>query len=156
MSFPKRNTGSIIIRFRSNLFPWRGAGGWAVALFLPREALSAAPYDRITCRLHFYLPAAGEGFSSRAYYASKGIPILAYLDQYTEPEIVSTTKNRFIIMRFDPAKAEAALLCDAAGCRGRALRAASFWEIKAGFQKKRKPSFGRWAYRIFWRYPGCI
>ena len=54
--------------------------------FSSKRLLSAEPYDRITCRLHFYLPAKGEGYSSRAYYASKGIPILAYLNEFTEPQ----------------------------------------------------------------------
>ena len=54
--------------------------------FSSKRLLPAEPYDRITCRLHFYLPAKGEGYSSRAYYASKGIPILAYLNEFTEPQ----------------------------------------------------------------------
>lgn len=61
--------------------------------FSSQKLLPMSPYDQITCCLHFYLPPAGEGFSSRAYYASKGIPILAFLDEYAEPQYAPAEKR---------------------------------------------------------------
>lgn len=48
------------------------------------SALDADLYDRVTSTVHMFLPPSGEGFSSRTYYASKGIHLFGYLDEYKE------------------------------------------------------------------------
>ncbi|HEX3039272.1 MAG TPA: ComEC/Rec2 family competence protein [Caproiciproducens sp.] len=44
--------------------------------------LTAEPYSRIRGKMHLFLPNGGEGYSSRSYYASKGIMMFAYLYEY--------------------------------------------------------------------------
>ena len=41
--------------------------------------LGAGPYSRISGKVRLFLPSGGEGYSSRTYYASKGIMMFAYL-----------------------------------------------------------------------------
>ncbi len=43
-----------------------------------QNGIDAAPYSRISGNFHFFLPSGGEAFSSRGYYASKGIMMSAY------------------------------------------------------------------------------
>ena len=47
-----------------------------------QNALNADCYGTITGRVHFYTPRGEDGFSSRSYYASKGITLFAYLYEY--------------------------------------------------------------------------
>lgn len=47
-----------------------------------QKALHAEPYSEIRAKVHFFLPSGGEGYSSRSYYASKGILLFAYLYEY--------------------------------------------------------------------------
>ncbi len=42
----------------------------------------AEPYSRIRGKIHLFLPPGGEGYSSRGYYASKGVAMFAYLYGY--------------------------------------------------------------------------
>ncbi len=48
-----------------------------------QNGLEAGPYSRISGKAHFFLPPGGEGFSSRGYYASKGIMMFAYPEEYS-------------------------------------------------------------------------
>lgn len=47
-----------------------------------KNALQVQPFSRICGRVHFFLPSGGEGYTSRTYYASKGIMLFAYLYEY--------------------------------------------------------------------------
>lgn len=47
-----------------------------------QNALDVEPYSRIRGRVHLFLPQGGDGYNSRSYYASKGIPMFAYLYEY--------------------------------------------------------------------------
>ena len=42
-----------------------------------KDKLSAGPYSRLEGKVRFFLPPGGEGFSSRGYYASKGVLMFA-------------------------------------------------------------------------------
>lgn len=55
------------------------------------HALEAQPYDRITGRVHFFLPEEGQGVSSRTHYASKGLYLLSYLYEYEPVQITERT-----------------------------------------------------------------
>lgn len=46
------------------------------------HALSADVYDRVEGKVHFFSPTDEQGFSSRTYYASKGLYQLAFLYEY--------------------------------------------------------------------------
>ena len=48
------------------------------------KALDADLYDRITGKVHMFLPTDTGGFSSRTYYAAKGIYMLSYLYEYED------------------------------------------------------------------------
>ncbi len=48
------------------------------------KALDADLYDRITGKVHMFLPTDTGGFSSRTYYAAKGIHMLSYLYEYED------------------------------------------------------------------------
>ena len=54
-----------------------------------QKQLTDEPYSRITGKMHFFMPSGGSGYSSRSYYASKGIMMFAYINGYegvkTEP-----------------------------------------------------------------------
>lgn len=60
----------------------RAEGAGAPAGFKIRisssAALEAGPYSRVRGRFHLFLPPGGEGYSSRGYYASKGVMLFAY------------------------------------------------------------------------------
>jgi competence protein ComEC len=47
-----------------------------------QNALNVEPYSQIKGKVHLFLPGGGEGYSSRSYYASKGITLFAYLYEY--------------------------------------------------------------------------
>lgn len=47
-----------------------------------QNALDAGPYSKIRGTVHLFLPEGGNGYSSRSYYASKGIVLFAYLYEY--------------------------------------------------------------------------
>lgn len=51
------------------------------------KALDADLYDRITGKVHMFLPIDNGGFSSKSYYASKGIHMLSYLYEYEDVKI---------------------------------------------------------------------
>ena len=53
-----------------------------------QNALNAGPYSRIGGKTHLFLPPGGDGFSSRAYYASKGIMMYAYLEQNSSVQVL--------------------------------------------------------------------
>lgn len=53
--------------------------------------LNAEPYSRIRGRVHLFLPNGGEGYSSRSYYASKGIMLFAYLYEYENVQVTPPT-----------------------------------------------------------------
>lgn len=43
-----------------------------------QNKLDAGPYSRVSGKVHLFLPTGGDGFSSKTYYASKGIMMFAY------------------------------------------------------------------------------
>lgn len=47
-----------------------------------RNGFAAEPYSRFAGKVHFYIPSGGTGFSSRAYYSSQDISLLAFLYEY--------------------------------------------------------------------------
>ncbi|MCI1982499.1 MAG: ComEC/Rec2 family competence protein [Oscillospiraceae bacterium] len=47
----------------------------------------AGPYSRIRGKIHLFLPTGGDGYSSRSYYASKGIMMFAYLYEHQKTEV---------------------------------------------------------------------
>lgn len=67
------------------------------------KALDADLYDRITGKVHMFLPADKGGFSSKSYYAAKGIHMLSYLYEY-EDFFVETETNKPIYYYFLRAK----------------------------------------------------
>ncbi len=52
-----------------------------------QNALNVQPYSRVKGKVHLFLPSGGEGYSSRSYYASKGISMFAFLYEYEKVEI---------------------------------------------------------------------
>lgn len=52
-----------------------------------QNGLSVEPYSRISGKIHLFLPSGGDGYSSRGYYASKGIMMFAYLYEYVGVKI---------------------------------------------------------------------
>lgn len=52
-----------------------------------QKALQVEPYSRIKGKVHLFLPTGGEGYSSRTYYASKGITMFAFLYEYEHVEV---------------------------------------------------------------------
>ncbi|MCI1964612.1 MAG: ComEC/Rec2 family competence protein [Oscillospiraceae bacterium] len=52
-----------------------------------KSELDAGPYSEICCKLHFFRPQGGEGFSSESYYESRGIRMFAYLYEYGRTEV---------------------------------------------------------------------
>ena len=52
-----------------------------------QNALDVEPYSRIRGRVHLFLPQGGDGYGSRSYYVSKGIPMFAYLYEYEPVEV---------------------------------------------------------------------
>lgn len=59
------------------------------------HALSADVYDRVEGKVHFFLPADEQGFSSRTYYASKGFYQLAFLYEYEDVSITPGQSRPF-------------------------------------------------------------
>ena len=53
--------------------------GFKVRISL-QNGLNAGPYSRVKGKIHFFLPSGGDGFSSRGYYASKGVMMFAWPD----------------------------------------------------------------------------
>lgn len=51
------------------------------------KALDADLYDRITGKVHMFLPTDDGGFSSKSYYASKGMHMLSYLYEYEDYKV---------------------------------------------------------------------
>lgn len=51
------------------------------------KALDADLYDRISGKVHMFLPADSGGFSSKTYYAAKGIHMLSYLYEYEDYQV---------------------------------------------------------------------
>lgn len=50
------------------------------------KAIDAEPYDRLIGKVHVFLPTDSGSFSSRSYYAAKGIHALSYLYEYDDFE----------------------------------------------------------------------
>lgn len=53
------------------------------------KALDADLYDRISGKVHMFLPTDSGGFSSKTYYAAKGIHMLSYLYEYEDYQVES-------------------------------------------------------------------
>jgi len=58
-----------------------------------QSALNVEPYSQIKGKVHLFLPSGGTGFSSRSYYASKGITMFAYLYEYENVKITPPTQK---------------------------------------------------------------
>nr|WP_319488439.1 ComEC/Rec2 family competence protein [uncultured Caproiciproducens sp.] len=56
-------------------------------------ALNVEPYSHIRGKVHLFLPSGGEGYSSRSYYASKGITLFAYLYEYENVTVTAPTQK---------------------------------------------------------------
>ncbi|MBW7573315.1 ComEC/Rec2 family competence protein [Caproiciproducens faecalis] len=56
-----------------------------------QNALLVEPYSHIKGKVHLFLPQGGEGFSSRSYYASKGITLFSYLYEYENVQVSPPT-----------------------------------------------------------------
>lgn len=52
-----------------------------------QNALNVEPYSQVKGKVHLFLPSGGEGYSSRSYYASKGITMFAFLYEYEDVKI---------------------------------------------------------------------
>lgn len=52
-----------------------------------QSALHVEPYSQVKGKVHLFLPSGGEGYSSRTYYASKGITMFAFLYEYENVEV---------------------------------------------------------------------
>ena len=55
------------------------------------KGLALDPYDKITCRLSFYLKEDNGTFSSKSYYRAKGINVFAYMHEYEDYEEILGT-----------------------------------------------------------------
>ena len=79
---PARSYGKFyyVVRVESISLP--GAPRVEKVRLSSQNALNADCYGTITGRVHFYTPSGEDGFSSRSYYASKGITLFAYLYEY--------------------------------------------------------------------------
>ncbi len=58
-----------------------------------QSALNVESYSHIKGKVHLFLPSGGEGYSSRSYYASKGITLFAYLYEYENVKITAPTQK---------------------------------------------------------------
>ncbi len=58
-----------------------------------QNALNVEPYSQVKGKVHFFLPNGGEGYSSRSYYASKGITLFAYLYEYENVKVTAPTQK---------------------------------------------------------------
>ena len=70
-------------------------------------ALEADIYDKLTARVHFYEPSGGYGYSSKQYYASKGIFMNAFVYDY---EGVTVIKGSDHPLNYYALKAKSKLL----------------------------------------------
>lgn len=57
------------------------------------HALEANVYDRVTGKVHLFLPEGGSGFTSSTYFQSKGIRMLAYLYEYEDVRVEPGTER---------------------------------------------------------------
>ncbi|WP_457942877.1 ComEC/Rec2 family competence protein [Caproiciproducens sp. LBM24188] len=60
-----------------------------------QNALNVQPYSRIRTKMHLFLPSGGDGYSSRTYYASKGILLFAYRYEYEPVQVLPPTEHSF-------------------------------------------------------------
>lgn len=67
------------------------------------KALDADLYDRVSGKVHLFLPTDSGGFSSKTYYAAKGIHMLSYLYEYEDYQVESDA-NKPIYYYFLKAK----------------------------------------------------
>ena len=67
------------------------------------KALDADLYDRVSGKVHMFLPTDSGGFSSKTYYAAKGIHMLSYLYEYEDYQVESDA-NKPIYYYFLKAK----------------------------------------------------
>ena len=67
------------------------------------KALDADLYDRISGKVHMFMPTDSGGFSSKTYYAAKGIHMLSYLYEYEDYQVESDA-NKPIYYYFLKAK----------------------------------------------------
>ncbi len=58
-----------------------------------QNALHVEPYSHIKGKVRLFLPSGGEGYSSRSYYASKGIALFAFLYEYENVKITPPTQK---------------------------------------------------------------
>ncbi len=58
-----------------------------------QNALRAEPYSHIRGKVHLFLPSGGEGYTSRSYYASKGITMFGYLYEYEAVQVTPPTEK---------------------------------------------------------------
>ncbi|TQI65398.1 competence protein ComEC [Clostridium sp. KNHs216] len=56
-------------------------------------ALNVEPYSHVKGKVHLFLPSGGEGYSSRSYYASKGITLFSYLYEYENVRVSPPTRK---------------------------------------------------------------
>ena len=58
-----------------------------------QNELEAGPYSRVSAKVHLFLPTGGNGFSSKTYYASKGIMMFAYSLRNTAVQVLPPTEK---------------------------------------------------------------
>ena len=58
-----------------------------------QNALNVEPYSHVKGKVHLFLPNGGEGYSSRSYYVSKGIPLFAFLYEYEGVQVSPPTQK---------------------------------------------------------------
>ncbi len=58
-----------------------------------QNALRAEPYSQIKGKVHLFVPSGGEGYTSRSYYASKGITMFGYLYEYEAVQVTPPTEK---------------------------------------------------------------
>lgn len=56
-----------------------------------QNSLTKEPYSHIEGKVHFFMPSGGDGYSSKSYYASKGIMMFAYLYEYENVKVSQPT-----------------------------------------------------------------
>lgn len=80
---PRQSNGrwSYIVRVDSAADP-RAPVGFKIRLTV-QNGMDAGPYSRVSGKIRLYLPPGGEGFDSRGYYASKGVMMFAYPEDFS-------------------------------------------------------------------------
>lgn len=58
-----------------------------------QNLITAEPYSHISGKVHFFLPSGGDGYSSKSYYASKGITMFAYINTYENVKVSQPTSK---------------------------------------------------------------